>query len=242
MGVTSGLTTAWKLETEEGREHVRTKLINRSGLLATFDASVKKSYNGGNTWHDLSGNNNDILLTNVTFTTDKNGGLSFGSSSTGRTKKFFINNLSTGFTMSAWIKHTGTVDISRAQRYATLEPEVASLRHNNSSAASFQAYVYNTSSVLASIDSPSRILTNVYYNVAMTYSFTGTNNVKSYINGSFIGATTLAGTARVNREVSIGAIGTEYFQGNMYAMTIYNRPLTDQEIYKNYLATRDRFI
>ena len=241
MGVSNGLTTTWKVETEEGREHVRTKLINRSGLLATYDAGVKKSYNGGDTWHDLSGNDNDLLLTNVTYTSDRNGGLSFTSGSTARTKKFFINNLITGFTMSAWIKHTDVVSTARIQRYVTLEPEVASLRHNNSTAASFQAYAFNSASTITSIDSPSRILTNTYYNIAMTYAFTGTNNVKSYINGSLIGTATLTGTVRVNREISVSSL-TEYFQGNIYAMAFYSRPLTDQEIYKNYLATRDRFI
>lgn len=241
MGVNSGISKEWKVDTEEGRQHIRTKVVNQSGLIAAFDASIKKSFRNDGVWYDVSGQDNHLLLSGVTYTSDSKGGLVFGNSSSAVAMKPFTNNFLSGFTVSAWIKHTGVVSTARAQRYVTIEPEVAVLRHNTSSAASLQTYVFNNASVSASVDITNQILANQYYHVVVSYDFnTATNNLDLYCNGVQIGTASLANPIRPNTLFRVSH-PSEYFEGNIYAMTIYNRALTQTEIKRNYLSTYDRF-
>ncbi len=241
MGVNSGISKEWKVDTEVGREHVRTKVVHQSGLIASFDAAVKKSYKGDGIWHDLSGKDNHILLTNVSHTSDKRGGLSFASGSIGTSIKPFTDKLTDGYTISAWIKHTGVVSTARTQRYVTIGTEVASIRHATSTAASLQAYAYNTASAIYSIDVANQILTDTYYHIAYSYNRnSGSNNLNLYKNSVLLQSATLVGTLRDNTDITLSS-SPEYFEGNIYAMSIYNRALTQQEIKKNYLSTYDRF-
>lgn len=241
MGVNSGISKEWKVETEEGREHIRTKVVNQSGLIAAFDASIKRSFRNDGVWYDISGQDNHLLLSGVTYTSDSKGGLVFGNGSSAVAMKPFTNNFASGYTVSAWIKHTGVVSTARVQRYVTVEPEVAVLRHNTSSAASLQTYLFNSASVSTSVDIANQILTNQYYHIVASYDFdTSTSNLDLYLNGVQIGTGTLAKPIRSNASFRISH-ATEYFEGNIYAMTIYNRALTQTEIKRNYLSTYDRF-
>lgn len=241
MGVNAGVSKEWKVSTEKGREHVRTKVVNQFGLIGSYDASISKSYKNDGMWYDISGANNHLKLTNVGYTSDSKGGLVFGSTSAGDPVIPFANNLTSGITMSTWIKHTGVVGTARIQRYVTLGPEVMCLRHNNTTAASLQAFTYNYLNSVVLNESINQIYTNTYYHLVTTCDFTqATNNFRLYKNGVFLGAATVTLPIKTYTSLSLGG-AAEYFEGNMYALSIYNRALTQQEIYRNYLSTYDRF-
>ena len=77
-----------------------------NGLVLCLDAGNSKSYPGsGNTWFDLSGNNNHATLTSVTFNTDNKGNLVFDASSdTAVVSHSSLFNFNSTFTLSVWIK------------------------------------------------------------------------------------------------------------------------------------------
>lgn len=246
MGVDSGMSKDWKLNTEDGREYITTKVVNQDSLIAHYDASVTPSYKGDNFWYDLSGENNHLQLFQTTYTSDKGGGLSFASGSYAVGVKPFIDQLTRGYTVSAWIRHTGTVDTSRTQRYVTGAPEAFCIRHSTTSAADLMGYSIGTNSTLVAQNFTNQIFTGNYYNVVLAWDATATPDTFSVYNNGVRLGTSAAFLATVLRSTTFLMVsdngGAEYFEGNMYMMSVYNRCLTQSEIYRNYLSTYDRFI
>lgn len=218
--------------------------IITTDLQLYLDAGNKLSYPGtGGLWMDLSGNQNHGRMTSPSFTTDAGGGMQLSDTNyVDRVDARNINFANGGFTISIWLKHTGTVDTNMTQRYFTvgsLPVEGPVLRHNISSAASLQAYIFDSSSTSHDLDIASQVYSGNYYNFVYTYNG---SVFKLYNNNTEVGSLTASITFPTPRnQFVISAPGAEPFVGNMYIASYYNRGLTAAEVSHNYNATKTRF-
>lgn len=217
-----------------------------NGLQFFVDAGNSLSYPGsGTTWYDLSGNGNDVTLTSTTFTTDAGGAIVSSSSASNAGNSAATTNMNFaggGFSISVWIRHTGTVDTARVQRYFTLPSspvEGPVLRHNSSSAASLHGYIFDSGSTIRQVDVASQIVTATYYNCVFNYDG---SVFRLYKNNVQVGSLTQSITNPTPaNNFSLFPSGTEWFEGNMYIAQYYNRSLSVAEIEQNYNAFRYRF-
>jgi hypothetical protein len=80
---------------------------------------------------------------------------------------------------------------------------------------------------------------NVWYHVAAVRDFNNTNSVKLYINGTLVASKSFSGSL-INRSLPFTIGGQEAgafnFNGFIDELKVYNMPLTQQQIYQNYLA------
>jgi hypothetical protein len=209
-----------------------------SGLQMYLDG---QGYPGtGNIWKDHSGSNINSTLTSVSYTTDRGGGLVFGSGS--RTNfPSGLNFSGGGFTISVWLKHTGVVSTARTQRYFTLgssPSEGPVLRHNSASAASLHGYLFDSGNTFRSLDIANQVFTDTYYNFVYTYNGSIFRLYRNNVEVGALSATVSQGAASGG---AIASSGTEFFEGNMYVVQYYNRGLSTEELTQNYNAFRVRF-
>jgi hypothetical protein len=239
MGVYGGIEPTWAAQTNVGRTHIATKGIVQSGLVLNLDAGVSSSYSGsGTTWANLNGSPN-ITLSNTSFTSDNGGGIIFGSSSASASFSTSGFSLSNGFTISVWVKHTGTLPraVGSVQRYFTIPSEAAVLRFENNNV--LRGYAFDTGGTIRSISISNQILSNVYYHC--TYSYDG-SVFRLYKNAEEIGNLSVSVTLRTpSGTANLPSGGGEWFEGNMYSVQYYNRALSASEIQQNFIATRSRF-
>lgn len=216
----------------------------RDGLVLYLDAANARSYpRTGNTWFDRSGNGN-----NGTFAGDVGySGSNFGSLTFDGTDDY-VPIGSTGFptasfagTLSAWARTntiTGGFDL------------IVSYGGTSTNAARFLG-ITNTSggnpipcSFLfggyANDLFASGVPLNTWFNMAGVY--TGTNALM-YVNGVLVSGPTAkswntsSGNANIGRQTN----GSEYWNGNIAQVSIYNRALTATEIAQNYNALKGRY-
>ncbi len=214
--------------------------IVQEGLQLWLDAKNKNSYSGsGNTWNNLIKNSSiNATLNGTSFTTDSGGGIVFGSGDTATIPSgLTFSGSGTGYTISMWLKHTGTVSTARIQRYFTLEPEAAILRHSNATDSNIHAYSLDSGGTIRQLNVDGQIFTNEYYNLVSVYNGT---SIQVYKNGTSVGSVSTTFTLRTPTTASLSS-GSEYFEGNMYSVQYYNRPLSSTEITQNYNALKGRF-
>jgi hypothetical protein len=213
-------------------------LIVTDGLQVNLDAANPNSYSGtGTVWFDLSGNNANATLTGTGYTSSNGGGIVFGSGDVGTISSGKIDFSGGGFTASLWIRHTGVVSIARVQRYFTIGGEALVLRHDNSSAASLRTYFVDSGGTLRSIDVSDQIFSGNYYNVTATYDGT---TYRLFRNNSQVGSLVGSFTLKSALAVELGS-GSEFFEGDMYAVHFYNRALSTAELTANYNALKSRY-
>ncbi len=83
--------------------------------------------------------------------------------------------------------------------------------------------------------------TGVWYNIACTFDG---SNVNVYGNGSLLGTGSRVGQLRqyTAQETTLGKIlNTQYLNGRIAQVSLYNRALTAIEVQQNYLASKSRF-
>ena len=76
------------------------------------------------------------------------------------------------------------------------------------------------------------------------------STIKLYSNGAFYDKKDVAGTIQSPTNSTIMAIGANpdastvtggYYKGNVYSVRMYDRPLTEEEVYHNYMYDKERF-
>lgn len=217
------------------------------GLIFAVDAANNKSYPGsGTTWTDLSSTQITGSLTNgPTFNSANGGSIVFDGSNdyfstsdaalpsgtSARTIQYFFNVSSISQTNMVTYGAPGNkTGASNGQMYATLI---------QSSKITFSAYgsTYNFSSI-------SNVVTGRWYNVA--FVFNGSTHLM-YINGIYDNAGSVGFSTVLDGQMTIGArrdgnaTYTEYFNGRIAQVYIYNRALSASEVLQNYNALKGRF-
>ena len=220
--------------------------INTDGLLLNLDAGSLLSYAGsGNSWFDISGNNNVAILYNGP--TYSGSGISASILFDGVDDYGFVIDkpsfrLSSIGTLNCWMKfnnNSNKVVVSKGNVYSDKD--------------AFGIYTYNTQGLVG------EIADNTTFNqVSTNSSFASTNTWRMssivwdgswlyfYINASFMG--------KVKQTVTPNTTGfpfviagngnttiNTFASANISNVQLYNRALTASEIYQNYDAMRTRY-
>lgn len=223
--------------------------VIQSGLLLDLDAGNLSSYPGsGSVWTDLSGNGNTTTLVNSpTFASTIGGELLFNHSNQYATVNnnamFNINTI----TMSITAKHTFITQYSGQVQQLINKTSSSgyAIRMNYGDNLMIEGAVwtgaaYQTAGMLI----PGILTTNKWYHYTMTYNGT---NIKFFWNGVLQATTAATGTITTNAEIlSIGAKNTagvvsNYFDGSVGEVQVYNRGLTDGEVLYNFNAHKTRY-
>jgi len=219
-----------------------------NGLLLYLNAGNNVSYSGnGNTWYDLSGNNNHgTLRANGSGASPvfQNGSFSFnGSSSYVSIESSVIPNTGS-FTVSTWAKMP-------PGRFV----EMINTRNPSNRIIGFLLTSGNNN-IRAQIINPyenhfgfsgthSTIQDNTWHLVTITFNQSN-NSMTAYVDNYLIGSNTIVAGSLVGQGYfSIGWDyawnGDPFFLGDIAAVSVYNYALSSSEITTNFNAVRTRF-
>jgi len=234
--------------------------IVRDGLVLWLDANDKTSYPGtGTVWRDLSLSGNIGTLTNgPTFDSANGGSIVFdGSNDYVRIPNSPELQFGLGsFTAFAWIYPSGTNNVRIINNRGT------------GSGGSYKGYqfklfqdgsnwYFGDSSIDASTgtsfryDSSNRYLLNSWYYINMVYETQ--NELRFYVNGVLDGTVSVGtyGSLTNSLPTAIGAAisnqgvegsKSQYYNGKIPVVGLYNRALTAAEILQNYNSTKGRYL
>ena len=213
----------------------------RDGLLVWYDGLYNTS-NGRNTTTTTWKNSASVSTYDGAITSGTWGDkyLTFNGSSTwvsvGQIDLTSAHTIDTIFKQSA--TSTGSQDLVANWQTGGF----ATTTYNNK----FRSCVRYNGAYVCNIDTTS-LGTSSIYNYTSVFNQTSLNIYKS---GKFVQGVDVGGTMTAPSNSTIVAIGAnpngsnateEFFKGNIYLVRIYNRALTDDEVYHNYLIDKERY-
>jgi hypothetical protein len=212
--------------------------IITDNLILCLDAANIKSYTSGSTyWYDLSKTiSGSTLINNPSFDSSVNGSLYFNGTDEYANCGNFSSQQITSGTILCWFKgqqqgndYNGIVVKSGAWGIFIFQSKL---------------YLYDWGNGVGR-DTGVNVSDNTWRNVAFTFSSTElglSNNSFVYINGNQVLNTTVKHSTHSSPLlVGYGNWLSQYFQGNISYLQIYNRVLTGVEIKQNYNSTKSRF-
>jgi hypothetical protein len=222
--------------------------IVTSGLVLNLDAANPRSYPppyNGTVWTDLSGNNNSgSLINGPTFNSGNGGSIVFdGSNDYVLCPKQTSLVSATQFTMCAWMKRNLSNSLVFIGQIETLSNDIAFELWNDGNVYFEVGNGSNSYGVTSNNSTLWQYLTMVFDGTQTGNS----NRLKAYIGGSLLtlsySGTIPPSTGTVNTNLNIGAYlpNSNYSNGNIAQVQIYNRALSASEISQNFNATRARF-
>ena len=217
--------------------------IVQDGLVLNLDAAVDASYPGnGTTWYDLASSNSGTLTNGPTFDRDNGGSIVFDGIDDYIIQTSAINISSTAYTVCGWFKRrtgsTGTI--------ASYRGSIPVLYQLDTSGPVPRMIVRDSSGNIASVSATTTIANGTWYFAA---GVRDGNNVYVYVNGvqensgsATFGSFSITDTPKIGALVyNAGATSSQFMDGNIQNVRIYNRALTAAEVLKNYNATKGRF-
>jgi hypothetical protein len=220
--------------------------IHDDSLVLSLDAANIKSYpRDGTLWYDLTGKNPSCNLSSgARWSNISHGAIFFDgindyvSYNVGDTPSCNITN---NITLDTWVYVGSNVQYGGIINFGhPSNGEQYSLNTMNTQKFSFGT---NWPTNWYLVSSNGSYTLNDWTHVAVTFS---SNNLRFYINGKLDTATTLGQsflTSVSNAYLVFGNNhpgGSEYFDGRISIVRIYNRVLSDAEVLQNYNATRTR--
>ena len=192
--------------------------IVTDGLILHLDASNSNSYSGsGNTWYDISGNNNHGTLNGPTFS---NTGLKhFVFNGTDDVTSLNLSNYS-DLTFEFWFYDNRT---SGQRDLLTYNGNAGSFTFRNMN------HFRTDGNGLSAAQYPTSLVSNQWVR------FVYVKNTKIFINSTKTNIS--SGSDRTYGQLKIGDARSDvgqHWDGKIALVRIYNRSLTDQEIEKNY--------
>jgi len=235
MAVYAGVDTFWQAK----------RGIVQDGLVLNLDAGVRESYNGGDTWYDLSGNgNNGTLMNGPIFSGDNGGNIVFDGTddyTTGGDVSISGNACS----IALWWIATGPPSTNNDSYGATIFAQSNNLYVGIFISNSWTNQRINFGVVVNdTISSPDNSVINNTINYAV-----GTCDgsfQKIYINGNLSASRSYSSNIQVaNPAYRVGNWGYSSYQrnlqGKIYSVSLYNRALSANEVQQNFNVTRKRF-
>lgn len=214
-----------------------------SGLVLALDAADIKSYpRTGTVWYDRSGNGyNGTLVNGVGYS---NGGMVFDgvddyiSLGTSANLKFTTN-----FTVALWIKFNSLNGIqtiisnNETGGYGIIA---------NLNGTRLETWYYISGNYYKAGEEMVNYNTSSWFNVVATYD---NSNIRFYRNGNLIQTVPITGSVTTTSEPLIvgsnprsgGTLFSDYLNGLISVVQIYNRALTQEEVLQNYNANKSRF-
>ena len=198
------------------------------GLIFAIDAASTRSYPGsGNTWYNLSGENNGTLVNNPTF--NSNGWFDFD----GVDDHVSMSVSSTYMTLAFWIKIDDTSDTAGIVDSGGS----GDLDLYNNPSGYYYLYTTNTDGTRTALTSDTSVTQSDWHYLVVVF---GSGYRKIYQNNALVASDTK--TASPLAIFNIGQRGTYKLEGSVSSFNIYNRALTTAEISQNYNAQKSRFI
>lgn len=224
--------------------------IITSGLTVWLDASISSSYPGtGNNWYDISGNSNHGVMTGITFDSASGGSMVFAgvNQAVSIRDSVLIKPSTTQYlTLQAWVNPS---TLKNAPFIGKLSSNYAfDGYHMSYTSGGGLNFVTNGTAINRANVSGTSVITASTWQL-VTYSFVINNTTgssKGYVNTTQI-ISSVHGTDGYSEfnPLYIGYIGTgvasNYFDGKIGAVYIYNRELSLSEIIQNYNNTKSRF-
>ena len=222
--------------------------IVASGLLLNLDAANPASYSGsGNTWTDLSGNNNHGTLSanNAgSLPVFQNGSLYFnGSTSYVSIVSSVIPNTSS-WTLSTWAKipSGGYAEMINTRNASTITGFLLTSRGNG-----IRTQLNNPGVQQFEPNSNSTTMDNTWHLITITVDVSS-NQMKWYVDDNLVntinfsaGSLTGQGNFVIGWDYAWNAGGAEYFRGDISTVTVYNFVLSSSDISTNFNAAKSRF-
>lgn len=220
--------------------------IVTNGLVLYLDASNTKSYvSGSTTWNDVSrSRNNGTLINGPTFNSANGGSIVFdGVDDYVLCPKQTSLVSATQFTMCAWMKRNLSNSLVLIGQAETLSNDISFELWNDGNVYFEVGNGSNSYGVTSNNSTLWQYLTMVFDGTQTGNS----NRLKTYINGSLLTlsyvGTIPSSTGTVNNNLNVGAYlpNSNYSNGNISQVQIYNRTLSAAEVLQNYNATKSRF-
>jgi hypothetical protein len=209
--------------------------IVTNGLVLSLDAADRNSYPGsGTTWRDMSGNNNNGVISGTAIFNSGNGGsLVFDTSN-----YVIVNNnanilTKTAYTKCCWLHISNfgwnnnliSGDNNSQHAFWLFASPYLQSGHNGS----YSLVVSTTSLSL-----------NTWYFGAVTFSTS--SGWVLYVNGVSESTNASTTTYTGNDNVQVAAYNAgNFLNGRIACASVYNRALSAAEILQNYNATKSRF-
>lgn len=207
-----------------------------SGLTLHLDAANTTSYSGsGSTWTDLAGTADNITLVNSpTFTSGTPSYFTFNGTTQYGTGSGTNVVPSTVYTKSVWFYLNGYGDNNLVSS--------ATGGHFMFMASTNKLYCGHANwGVYTAFESVASLSLSTWYNATLTFSTT--NGMKLYINGSLDNTYTANKTARGgNGSTNIATFGGgNLLNGRISHVLCYDRELTSSEVTQNFDAIKSRY-
>lgn len=207
--------------------------IITDGLIVCLDASVMKSYGGGNgtTFNDLSTNNYNGTIYNSPSIDMIKGTISLTSNN----DYLEIPHVLQSLTIDFWFNTPNTNNA--AIIYAGLD-------QYNSAAWQWSLFYYGNQLLWrpngggGGTNITNFVTINNWYHFVMTRS---NGNSSIYINGVFRSTNTANPIPTVTGNIRVGKAGAVYWNGSFGPIKIYDKTLNNTEILQNYNALKGRF-
>ena len=215
--------------------------IIQDGLVLYLDTENPDSYSGsGNTWYDLSGNDNDLTLYgNPSFDAEMNGGVIDLNGDFAQTNSTSVLNRTSYTKIAIFYPRSATRNIISGNGGGVSEHALwmggstnrIRSGHNNA----WSSVIYNAGNMV-----------NSWHYTAVTFS--DTDGLELYYNGTSVDSNTTAtdlpngnGLIRIGAYGGGGAGGSNYFNGYIPVVLVYDRVLNAEEIAFNYNYFADRY-
>ena len=218
--------------------------IVTNGLILYLDAASRRSYSGGTTWKDLSGNGNDFTIYGEVVHNDKHFNLNGTTSQYVQANPF--PHPTNDYTIELY-ERINTFNLTPLYSYAVTSNSNEGLLYIPSNTNGI-IYVYGPSSGRSTGYS---ISVSSFHQIVRTRSYTA-GTEKLYINGTLVATETQAvgetteagGSFNIGQEqdsVGGGFRDTQTLNGDISLVRVYNRVLSAQEINDSYEDIKVRF-
>ena len=222
------------------------RTLTTNGLVLYYDPSNSSSYSGsGTTVNSLAPTNLTGTMSNITYTNPYftyNG----TSSSLSVADNALLEPGAGDFTVEAWVYYSVLAGSTRTFVSKVDNGGLASnwsygLRTNGTSGGTY----FEVGNGTTSITSPSfTVTTGQWYQVVGVWTNIASNSIALYVNGSSQGSNSHAFTSVKNSTNPLylgnynGGEYSQWFNGRMGVVRIYNTSLSSSEILGNYNATK----
>ena len=243
--------------------------IVTDGLVLCLDAASKRSYPGtGTTWTDLKGVNNGTLTNGPTFDSANGGSIVFDGSNdqvigtNSELLSFGDGSSDSPFSLSCWVYlnvNAPSSALPLISKYRSYDPFRGEYNFSVISGNKLMIQCLDgTTTIRCRRQSVDSLSANRWYNLASTYNGNSSDSgFVLYLNGEVLqssafgqdGSYVAMQRASDPSELTIGAVLDEgnafyqgYFNGKVSQASVYNRALSADEIRRNYLSTKERFV
>jgi hypothetical protein len=228
--------------------------IVTANLTLNLDAANPASYNGGNTWYDLSGRGNHGTFNgNVAVSSSNYGLMTFDgnyptqinfNTSSGSS----LGMIQSDFTVEAWVNgaNTGLASLTGFPNYCILSLYGSSPTLGSNYGLNFMYGSILSSFYSSSVSSyPFQPTVNTWYHIVNTYNYTN-KYANTYVNGTIVATGTYGTDLNANAAVAQvivggGAWGGGPWIGSIPVVRVYNKQLSQTEINQNYNALAYRY-